>query len=79
MIIYTYFSIQKPFLFKNNTFYANIAEEIGGALYLDYTYAVKTIVGNLSSTVLDITDIRNINVEDESPCLINNNFTNNVA
>jgi hypothetical protein len=62
--VYNYISIQKPFLFKNNIFDANIAEEIGGALYLDYTYAVKKIVGNLSSTVLDITDIQNIKVKE---------------
>jgi predicted outer membrane repeat protein len=62
MIVYNYYSIQKPFLFKNNTFDGNRAEEIGGALYLDYTYSEKNIIGNLSSTILNITNIRNITV-----------------
>jgi hypothetical protein len=60
-------------------FYSNIANKIGGALYLNYVYANRIIVDNLSNTDYNITNPANITIVRNSSCLQKNVFINNAA
>ncbi len=68
-----------PFNFSNNKFVQNNADQMGGAIYLDYSHALKQLIGNLSSSETNITDPENPRVYPNNSCLSGNNFTHNTA
>jgi hypothetical protein len=57
----------------------NEAKTVAGAMFLDYSQALNLLVGNLTSSELNITDPSNIKVEFKKACLTDNIFTNNTA